>query len=73
MWCSCGKLGYWTRQSAKPELKRLRSIDEGDAQTLGIYRCPSGNELFHIGHANPNAMPADRNRPHVWFVEERGA
>jgi hypothetical protein len=48
----CGKRGYKTRAAARAAARRIRRQVEQpvDAPPMHIYRCSSGNNMFHLGH-----------------------
>lgn len=53
--CGCGKRGYFNRASARNALRwTRRRLQEGQDQKklLHIYRCPTGNGFYHIGHSH---------------------
>jgi hypothetical protein len=60
-WCgNCEKWGFFERDHAKDERKRLRSLDRsagGDAP-LSVYRCPTDSTRWHIGHDHQRASEA---------------
>jgi hypothetical protein len=68
--CACGKLAYTRRGEARSVVRRMRREGDRDPQSLGTYRCKSGNDLWHVGHVNPNANGPNLNDPRVRFVEE---
>lgn len=67
--CECGKRGYFNRAAARSALRwtKLRLKEEPRSKILHVYRCPTGNGFFHVGHSfrtGPNlnarfSSPAD--------------
>lgn len=51
--CECGKRGYFNRAAAREALRwtRRRTQEVPTQKLLHIYRCPSGNGFFHVGHS----------------------
>lgn len=51
--CECGKRGYFNRPAARQALRitRRRLKEEPKGKILHIYRCPTGNGFYHLGHS----------------------
>lgn len=54
--CECGKRGYFNRAAARSALRWTKSRSNREhppgSKLLHIYRCPTGNGFFHVGHTH---------------------
>lgn len=58
--CHCGKRGYLTRKLAA----RARR-GHPHKTNLGIYRCPTHNDTWHLGHRPPALTRGDISRDQI--------